>query len=98
MVKTRTPEQTEHNKRMALKRYWYRQYGIAIQNDEQYDFFKRNRILILKTMPLLDQINDLQFHQTDYDNGEAMLMVKLRLSWSGALDSIYFALKKIEAK
>jgi hypothetical protein len=70
VVKTRTPEQTEHNKRMALKRYWYRQYGIAIQNDEQYDFFKRNRILILKTMPLLDQINDLQFHQTVYDDGE----------------------------
>jgi len=70
MVKTRTPEQTEHNKRMALKRYWYRQYGIAIQNDEQYDFFKRNRILILKTMPLLDQINDLQFHQTVYDDGD----------------------------
>ena len=55
---------------MVLERYWYRQYGIALQNDEQSDFFKRNRILILKTMPLLDQINDLQFHQTDYGDGE----------------------------
>jgi len=45
-----------HQKKQKQISNWYKQYGVVVQNDEQYNFFKANRAIILKALPLVKEI------------------------------------------
>ena len=45
-----------NQKKQKQIRNWKKQYGIIIETDEQFKFFKANRTMILKILPIYDQI------------------------------------------
>ena len=45
-----------NQKKQKQIRNWKKQYGIVIETDEQFKFFKANRTMILKILPIYDQI------------------------------------------
>ncbi len=58
----RPPHQIERNKRAKNCAYWRRNYGIHINPDDfdNYYWFKTNRSLCLKALPLIDKLQTLQ--------------------------------------
>lgn len=58
----RPPEQLERNKRAKNCVYWRQNYGIHVNPDdlENYCWFKQNRTLCLRLMPLMDKLQFLQ--------------------------------------
>ena len=45
-----------NQKKQKQIRNWKKQYGIVIETDEQFKFFKENRAMVLKMLPIYDQI------------------------------------------
>ncbi len=54
-------------------RYWKEAYGIHIKNDRQYLFFKANRSLIIKALPILQEMNELCFESMLERNEDIVL-------------------------
>jgi len=62
------PKQLKTLNTMSMEKYsmlkkqkqiknWYKQYGVVVETDEQYNFFKLNRSIIVKALPLYKDIN-----------------------------------------
>ena len=45
-----------HQKRYKQIKNWKKQYGIVIETDDQYFFFKQNRAMILKMLPMYEEM------------------------------------------
>ena len=45
-----------NQKKQKQIRNWKKQYGIVIETDEQFKFFKENRAMVLKTLPIYEQM------------------------------------------
>ncbi len=58
-LQTMTLTAYDNNKKQKQIKNWYKQYGIIVETDEQYNFFKANRATIIKALPLY---NDIKKH------------------------------------
>ena len=58
----RTIEQYEASKRQKNTKYWAENYGIYISphNHEDYLWFRHHKTLVLKLLPILAKVNEIQ--------------------------------------
>ena len=55
-LQTITLDAYNHSKKQKQIKNWYKQYGVVVETDEQYNFFKANRAIIIKALPLYKDI------------------------------------------
>ncbi len=55
-------EQKEAGKRQKNCQYWMVNYGVYIDptNLEEYLWFKKNKLLVVRLLPILDRVNQLK--------------------------------------
>ena len=57
-LQTMSLDAYNNSKKQKQIKNWYKQYGVVIENDEQYNFFKANRSIIIKALPLYKEIKN----------------------------------------
>ena len=55
-LQTMSLDAYNNSKKQKQIKNWYKQYGVIVENDEQYNFFKANRAIIIKALPLYKDI------------------------------------------